>query len=99
MKRLRLSLWGCVCAIFLVPVLTSGQTSRVDWSTFDAGFSESGAGTLLLRSAPGQPFAGSTKGSSSAIESGFLADTGLVVFPTLGIREIPGKVPSAYSIR
>lgn len=90
------SLLSMVC---LVPILALGQASRVDWSTFDMGFSEGGVGSALVRSALGQPFAGNANGSNSAVESGFLADTGLVSFPTLGVKDMPEGVPVAYSLR
>ncbi len=68
----------CMCAVCCFPVCAIGQASRVEWSTFDMGFAQSNGGTLLVRSAVGQPFAGYSGGGNSGVQSGFLGDTVLI---------------------
>ena len=88
--RSRLMVFAAVAALTL-PIRGPAQTSTVPWSALDMGFAVSSSSTTMLKSVVGQGFVGTMAGTSSIIESGFLADTSLrpVITSVADRTEIP----------
>ena len=78
-------------AALTLPIRGPAQTSTVPWSALDMGFAVSSSSTTMLKSVVGQGFVGTMAGTSSIIESGFLADTSLrpVITSVADRTEIP----------
>jgi hypothetical protein len=87
------------CALLYLSLLaTAGtaQTSSVPWSACMSGFLVSTSSSSMLKSAVGQPFVGTMQGSSSKVQSGFLADT---LFHTLVSVSQAEGLPGEFALQ
>jgi hypothetical protein len=64
-----------VSTLLLLPLRGTGQNSAVSWSAFSMGCAISSSSGTTMKTSVGQGFVGSMKGTATAFEAGFLADT------------------------
>jgi hypothetical protein len=82
-------------ALILFSSALFAQTSRVGWWALDGGFAAPGSSSTMVKSAVGQVFAGRSAGTSSIVNTGFLADT-LFRSVITGIQPEAGTVPREF---
>lgn len=71
--------------------------NKVSWYSFNNGFAASTSGDIMVRSAAGQSFVGTTQANDIQILSGFLADPRLRGDITVAVDEEQG-LPTSYSL-
>lgn len=82
-------------ALILFPSALFAQRSRVGWWALDGGFAAPSSSTTMAKSAVGQVFAGTSTGTSSVVNTGFLADT-LLRSVITGVLPEAGGVPREF---
>ncbi|MBI5476727.1 MAG: T9SS type A sorting domain-containing protein [Ignavibacteriales bacterium] len=83
-------------AFLTISNLSLAQNTRVDWYSFNMGFTESNSVNSLVKSVVGQNFIGTTQLSNTMVIGGFLADTmfrALVV----AVSDQP-ELPASFSL-